>query len=343
VSAVTAVSRGFPHRRGAHCGSSALATLVAFHEPEWGGGAMTEADVFGIAGGLGFVYFEREVLGLPLYLLGRSEWLERDFCDNVGATLDLRRTDDPDLAAAWVRDELARGRPTMVWADIQHLDYLDVQMSNASHAVVVTGWDETGAQVLVSDFDRDAIERCSLESLARARRSTGFPRPTRHATWCIDLPAKLPDVDALVRAGARTAADNMRGGGVAADGETLGLPGLEAFAADFAGWSGLADDALRALLYRIWFCVVKAGTGGALFRSLQAEFLARAADDLGDSQLERAAAHYAELAEAMRTLGGTIRQTGPRAAYRSCQYTLAHIVELETLGVELLDEIGGPR
>jgi Domain of unknown function (DUF4872)/Butirosin biosynthesis protein H, N-terminal len=335
--ATAAPAAAFPHRRGQHCGSSALTTLLDHRELGWEGGALTEADVFGIGGGLALIHCELDVLGLPVYVLGRSETLELDFCAHIGADVDVRTTDEPELGARWLREEVEAGRPTMVYADIKHLDYLDVKMQNARHAIVVTGWDEDDGRAVVSDFDRDELEACSLASLAAARASTGFPRPAGHATWVIDYPDRLPPVHDLVTSGLRRAAANMRGHGRAGDGELLGLPGLDRFAAEFATWRDLPEEHLQALLYRVWFCVAIAGTGGALFRSLQAEFLDHAAALLRDDVLGRAAVLFHELADAWRALADSARGTTPAESHRRGRFALARVQALEVEGVELIE------
>jgi hypothetical protein len=300
VSAVAA----FPHRRGDHCGSCSLAVLAEHHGLGWEAGALTEADVFGIGGGIGLVYCDYDVLGVPFYVLGRSETLESDFCDNAGARLDLRRTDDPQIGAAWLHDEVTAGRPTIVYADIKHLDYLDVQMSNANHAVVVTELDEAAGEAVISDFDRDELERCSLASLAAARASDGFPRPAHHATFVIDFPTRL-------------------------------LPARE-LESNVASWGGLPADELQALLYRIWFCVARAGTGGALFRSLEADFLARAARVLDDADLAAAASLYGEIAAGWRTVADAVRGDSPERSHRAVRFGLRRVIAQERQGVDAL-------
>src|SRR5919206_4468706 len=151
----------------------------------------------------------------PLYLVGRTGGLERSICEHLQIDLDLRRTDDAGEAWAWLRDELDAGRPTMVNADIQELDYLRVKLSNTMHDIVVTGYDEDEGVALIADNDREEIQRCSLESLARARASQGFPGPSRHATWVMRFPERLPEPRVAVDAALRQAVTKMRVGGEA--------------------------------------------------------------------------------------------------------------------------------
>src|SRR3954447_9326516 len=199
----------FPHRRSGHCGSGAFRDLLEFHGLSWGGEPLSEAMVFGLSGGLGCFFYELPEMDPPLYLVGRTGGVERGVCDHPAIELDLRRTDDGGEAWDWLRDELDAGRPTMVNADIQLLDYLRVKLSNTMHDIVVTGYDEGAGVALIADNDREEIQRCALESLARARASQGFPGPSHHATWVMDFPDQLPDPRDAVQRALRQAVTNM--------------------------------------------------------------------------------------------------------------------------------------
>src|SRR5437660_63495 len=259
----------FPHRLGGHCGSGAFRDLLEFHSLSWGAEPLSEGMVFGLSGGLGCFYFELPDMKPPLYLVGRTAELELGVCDHLGIDLDLRRTDDPDEAWRWVREELDAGRPTMVNADILELDYLNVKLSNTMHEIVVTGYDEAEGVALIADNDREEIQRCSLESLARARGSQGFPSPTHHATWVMRFPEQLPDPRLAVDSALGQAVANMR---------SDGLGNVERFAASYRSWPDQFGDRLGSALDALRIFIVKAGTGGAMFRSLQAQFLREAGE-----------------------------------------------------------------
>ncbi len=279
----------FPHRLAGHCGSGALRDLLEHRGLDFGDGPLSEGMVFGLAGGLGCFYVEA---GDVRYLVGRTGELERDVAPVLGAGLDVRETDDPAEGWAWVREAVDAGRPPMVWADIARLEYLRVRMVNTRHDIVVAGYDDTHAWI--ADNDREELQRCSLESLASARHSDGFPGPNRHRVYLYDWPDALPDRTTAARRGIARAVANMREDppGV---GDVPGLSGLEAidaFAAAYASW----DD-----LNLLWALIVKAGTGGAFFRSLHATFLR-------ESGFADAADHYDDLAAAWVQLAARARE-----------------------------------
>jgi hypothetical protein len=326
--------RAFPHRRGGHCASSALRDVLEHRGLSYGDAPLTEGAVFGLGGGLGFFYAALPGMRPPLYLVGRGLDLERDVAANLGAGLDLRQTDDPVAGLAWIRDEISAGRPAVVFTDIAHLDYLRVRMTNTRHVVVVVDVDEDEGVAWIADNDRDELQRCSLESLAAARSSNGFPEPNRHGTFVYDWPARLRDPRAAVADALGQAVSHMTAPGPSLGGVegSFGLAGVDLLAEQYAGWPERFGDDLPGALDGLRVFIVKAGTGGALFRSLHATFLHDMADVLGDDALRSAARTYDALAERWRALAETAaaHDHAPGVA------TLREIARLERDGVDAM-------
>jgi hypothetical protein len=316
----------FAHRRAGHCGSGSLRDLLEHHGLDFGAGPLDEATVFGLAGGLGFLYAEPLGATPPVYVLGRTGDLERDIAPNLGLGLEVRETDDPAQAWAWVRDELDAGRPPMIMADIGDLEYLRVKMRNTRHDIVVAGYDEAAGVAYVADNDRDELQACSLTSLAAARASTGFPGPNRHATYLFTWPDALPDPRVATRRGLERAIANMRQGGAALAGldGPGGLAGVDAFAAAYEQWPARFGAQLPEILGALWVFIVKAGTGGAMFRSLHAGFLRDMGTLLDDAAVLAAADLYDRLSDAWTSLAATAK-AGDHAA------GLAHVSEITRL------------
>jgi len=338
---MTTVAVDFRHRKAGHCGSGAFRDLLEFHRLSWGDEPLSEAMVFGLSGGLGCFFYELPDMDPPLYLVGRSGGLERGVCEQLKIELDLRRTDDRTEAWRWLRDELDAGRPTMINADIQELDYLRVKLSNTMHDIVVTGYDEDAGVALIADNDREEIQRCSLDSLSRARGSHGFPGPSRHATWVMRFPERLPEPRVAIEAALRQATVNMRvaSEALAGIGPGSGLDHVERLAASYPRWPELFGDRLEGALRGLWVFVVKAGTGGAMFRSLQAGFLRESAQLLGDRAVAAAADVYDELAGEWLALAEAARAFD-HAAGRA---HVDAIARLERDGVAAMERAAGVR
>lgn len=340
------VQISFPHRRAGHCGSGALRDLLEFHglTYEESGRPLSEGAVFGLGGGIGCLYLVVPQIDPPIYLVGRTADLERDLCRHLGISLDFRQTDDPQEGWELLRAELDAGRPTMVWADIKHLEYLRVRMHNTMHDIVVCGYDDDAGVAWVADNDREEIQRCSLASLARARNSRAFPAPNRHATWLMRWPRALPPVAASVRAALERTVANMSGAGTPLmEGVpgAAGLAGIDLFADDYPKWPRRFGERLAAALDGLYVFIVKAGTGGAMFRSLYAEFLSDAARWLDDAVLASAATIYGTLADRWRQLAelvGGDANGDPQERHSRGLPVVREIAELEHAGVRALEQ-----
>lgn len=293
----------FPHRLAGHCGSGALRDLLERQGLDFGDGPLSEAMVFGLSGGHGF-FFGDEVPGVLFYLVGRTGSMEEDIAAHLGASVRKRQTDDPDEGWSWVKDAIDRGLTPTVWADVGELDYLRVRMHNTRHAIVVVDYDQARGIAWVADNDRHDLQACSLESLRRARNSTAFPAAARNTVLTYDWPDVLPpQADVVLAAAARTLS-NMRGRDDAVGGVpgATGVLGLEQFAGGFHEWPARYGDALPDALDLLEVLIVKAGTGGAMFRSLQAGFLEEASAALLDLSLERCGARFRMLSDSWEHL-----------------------------------------
>jgi hypothetical protein len=334
----------FPHRMAGHCGSGAFRDLLEFHGLSWFDEPMSEAMAFGLGGGLGCFFYELPDMDPPLYLVGRGGGLERGVCEHLEIALDLRRTDDPGEAWSWLRDELDAGRPTMVNADIRELDYLRVKLSNTMHDIVVTGYSADEGVALIADNDREQIQHCSIESLQRARGSQGFPGPSHHATWVMRFPERLPDARVAIDRAVASAVRNMTSlaEGLAGLDSGCGLDHVDRLAESYPEWpERYGADRLPKALGGLWVFIVKAGTGGAMFRSLQAGFLRESAGLLEDSRLARAAGVYEELAAewvALADAAAGARGGDAAAAHAAGVPHMEAIARLERDGTEAMAE-----
>ena len=339
----------YPHRMGGHCGSGALRDLL-----EWAGlgwdGPPGEGLVFGLGGGLSFMYMRVSELTPPIYLVGRNGDMELDFCHRLGIKTERRQTDDPDEGWRWVADEIDAGRPVMIWADIAELPYLRVRLSNTRHDIVVIGYDERRSVARVVDNDREEVQEVPLKALARARASHGFPDPNRHATYPIRFPDRLPELLPVARDAAASAARNMRGtdatlfdpADLPADGVVAsGLKGVNIFVDDLATWGdSLTDDQLNASLRVLPVFVEKAGTGGGLFRRLEAEFCAEVARLTGDRSFARAADVLLDCANAWSRLA--TYAAADQLDWRALVVHAEQLPSSEQRAVQALEEAASP-
>ncbi|CAB4916035.1 unannotated protein [freshwater metagenome] len=278
--------------------------LLEFHGLDYGHGPLSEPMVFGLAGGLGF-FFSDQVPGIPFYLVGRTGSMERDIGEHLAAPVTFEQTDDAAQGWESVKAAIDRGDPPMVWADIGELEYLRVRMRNTRHDIVIVDHDEGRGIAWVADNDREDLQACSLDSLHRARNSQSFPAPTRNAMFTYRWPTELPALADVVRDVASATSKNMRQSAQTVgslEGRT-GLDGVEYFAGTFGDWPARFGDRLPEALDTLAVLIIKAGTGGAMFRSLQAGYLEETAELLDDATVRSAAERYRTLSDAWEALG----------------------------------------
>jgi hypothetical protein len=119
------------------------------------------------------------------------------------------------------------------------------------------------------------------------------------------------------------------------------LSGLAAIDAVVTTWPQLPEmtgDRLGQTLGALRFRIRDGGTGGALYRSLQARFLHEAAALLGSPELGHAARVCDDLADAWRALAGAIDEADPVFAHRVSGPWVQRIRSLEHQHVEALEE-----
>lgn len=338
----------YPHRLGGHCGSGALRDLLEWAGLGWGG-PPGEGLVFGLGGGLSFMYTRVSALAPPIYLVGRNGDMELDFCRRLGIATERRQTDDSEQGWRWISQEIDAGRPVMVWADIAELPYLRVRLSNTRHDIVVIGYDQTRGIAWVADNDREQVQEVPLPALARARASHGFPGPNRHATYPMRFPDRLPELLPAARDAAASAARNMRGTDAtlfdpaslpASSIVASGLAGVEVFAEDLAAWrDAFTGEQLRMALRALPVFVEKAGTGGGLFRRLEAEFCSEVGRLTGDQAFARAADALLDCANAWSQLAAHAAAESPD--WPGLLALAAGLPPLEERAVQALEQAAG--
>lgn len=312
---MTRVVLDVPHTRAGHCGSGSMRDLLTFAGLSYGDAPISEALTFALAGGLAFQYARTAGITPPIYLVGRTGEMELDLVRRLGGTVETVRSDDPDEGWRNVADQLDAGRPALIHADILELPYLRVTLSNTRHSLIVSGYDTEAGEAYLVDNDRDEVQTVALDDLDRARSSTGFPDAPRYATFPLTWPDELPDLRTVARDACGAVARQMSEGATLFAEEMLptgalsaaGLDGLSTFVEDLARWPDLFRDATDQVGFALWVFIEKAGTGGSMFRRLQADGLREAGERTGDVALLRAADTWAAAADGWSDLARAIR------------------------------------
>jgi len=162
--------RDYENRPGEHCGSTAMRNLIH----HYCGLDLSEAVIFGLGSGIDFLLLETTEFEPGVLVFGRSVSLESDVAAALG--VDYREQPESDDDRAWeqVRDEVARGRPTMLSGDAYYLDYRNFAVHFPAHRFVLLGFDDDRQVAFVADrLDREP-QVCSYEALKLSRNPPDF-------------------------------------------------------------------------------------------------------------------------------------------------------------------------
>lgn len=334
----------FHHRVADHAASGALRDLLEHHRASYAPEPLSEGAIFGLSGALD-LSVRIAATAVPIIdVEGRAPSLELDLCRHLGLDAQWCATDDPRLGWEQLRRELDAGEPTLVRADLADLDYRDGDRHDTRHAIVVTNCDVQGGVVWVLDRCFPEPQRCTLSSLAVARASRGWPEPVRHGMLRVRRPARLASPSDAVAAALRRVVASMRSPQRNGHPHVLsGLAAIDALASAWAQLPQLAGPRLGQTLAALRFRIREGGTGGALYRSLQARFEHDAAALLGSAQLGRAALVCDDLADAWRAFAGAIDDVDPQRAHVVAGQWLGRVRTLEHRHVEALEAQLGAR
>ncbi|MFI6443633.1 BtrH N-terminal domain-containing protein [Kitasatospora sp. NPDC050543] len=275
---------------GEHCETASLRKQLAAH-----GTPVSEAMLFGLAGGISFMHLPPTPGGRG-FTGGRNgpfPEFTRRMAAGVGLDLDVAVTDDPDHAWQELLAELAAGRPAVIYADLFHLPYFQATRHFGAHAIVVLEHDAEAGTVTISDRPARP-QTITTAELATARASAHQPFPPRHALLKADWTKARHPGEEDIRQGVRYSCRAMLQPPV----PTFGLRGLESYGAglDHLLQHAKATEAVDELAGS-FVDFELAGTGGNAFRNLFQAFLSEAAELTGDHRLADAALLCADSAE----------------------------------------------
>jgi hypothetical protein len=333
------------HRVADHAASGALRDLLEHHDLSYAREPLSEGAVFGLSGALDLSVRIAGAAVPPIDLDGRAPSLELELCRHLGVEAQWLATDDSSLGWEQLRGELDDGRPVLLRADLAELDYHGERRHDTRHVVLVAGCDVQAGVVWVLDRSFPEAQRCTLSSLAAARASRGWPEPARHGLLRLRPPDSLPDPRAAIGAALERVVQNMRHPlGSGHPHVRSGLAGIDALASAWPQLPQIAGARLGQTLDGLRFRVRDGGTGGALYRSLQARFLHDAAALLESAQLGRAALICDDLADGWRAFATATEDDDAGRAHRLAAAWIDRIHELEHRHVEAIERhLAGPR
>ncbi|MHB8771066.1 MAG: BtrH N-terminal domain-containing protein [Syntrophales bacterium] len=282
----------FEHRQYAHCESGVVTALLGRR-----GLDISEPMVFGITGGLTFVYLPfLRITGMPLvsYRMFPGAIIN-GAARNLGVRFEKRRYSDRKTALSELRTLVDAGECVGLQTSVYWLPYFPPEMRfqfNA-HNLLVTGRD--GDEFLVSDPVFEHPVRIKEEDLQNARFARGALAPKGFLYRPVRVDPAVDRAEAIQRALRKTVRMMLH-----APLPFIGVKGIDFLARRIEKHTAGDPRYARLFLGHIVRMQEEIGTGGGGFRFMYAAFLQEAGRLLGSAPLEEASRMMTEAGDRWR-------------------------------------------
>src|SRR4051812_25204754 len=129
---MTMIIKDFSAFQGEHCETTAVGNLLRHN-----GIHISEAMLFGIGQGLGFIYWDSKSMEFP-FIGGRVKPDELSACIASRLNLTIKIEETSSLTKAWrnIQDNIEQGVPVGLKLDSYYLDYFTNKIHFAAHYAV---------------------------------------------------------------------------------------------------------------------------------------------------------------------------------------------------------------
>lgn len=314
--------------QGEHCETTAMGNLLQF-----AGVQLSEAMLFGIGQGLGFIYWDSKAMDFP-FIGGRikPDRLTANIASQLQLNVKVQETTSVEKAWRNVKSFLENGIPVGLKLDSYYLDYFTNKVHFAAHYAVVYGVDDTYAY-MADTQQQGGLRKTSLESLALARNAKG-PMSSRNRSFTINPITAFPPLSSILQSSLHQNAYDYLNPPI----RNAGYKGIIKMSELILKWPSRSkniehDLCLTALLME------RGGTGGALFRNLYGDFLKECAVLMGDPKVEQAHLRFTEIAPMWVRVSSLIDQsgrTGNHGMLQEASGLLRDIADKERAAMQLL-------
>ena len=305
--------------------TTALRVLLAASGllPKSGADELSEAMLFGIAGGVGagvFAFrYEKEDFS-SFFVAGRHLWQDdlaylQNGCRRLGVDVDVKETGGAKTAEQQLRAMLEENGPVIAWVDMTGLPRHSTSPHGdfgQYHVVTIYGIDDAKKEAIVGDL-ADEPDRVPLDVLSKARAR--IKKQKNRLLRISNSPGRF-DLNQAVKSGMQACHDTLLGKGAV---KTPGGKGMaKNFTLDaFHSWAerlhGRSDKQSWTTMFprgiNLWrgltsiYSFIHYGTGGGLSRPLYAEFFCEADEAIGGESFQELSDQYRKLGQAWDELG----------------------------------------
>jgi len=294
------------HRPGDVPAAVALRVLLAHQGVE-----LTEAMLFGIAGGIGagvFAFLYEKEDFASFFIAGRHQWQDDKAyldaaCNRLGVTAIVRESPTARGAEKQLRELLNQAGPVIAWIDMGSLPHRAMPpVFSGSGYHVVTIYELSDTSALVGDLTDEPVE-IPLAQLAEAR---GRIKKFKNRLLALGPARPALDLPNLVRSGVRVCHHLL----TTCKMKNFTLEAFRIWAERIYG--GKAKDSWERVFppgHRLWRGLTSVydfiehyGTGGGLCRPMFGKFLTEAALVTSDQRFADLGKRYAQLGKAWTSL-----------------------------------------
>ncbi|MBQ4898038.1 BtrH N-terminal domain-containing protein [Paenibacillus sp. Marseille-P2973] len=325
------IIKNFSPFSGEHCETTATGTLLKSLGIE-----LSEAMLFGIGGGLGFIYWDMKNMDFP-FIGGRikPDLLTRNIVNNLNLQMEVKETSSPKKAWENVKENVDQGNIVGLKLDCYHLDYFTNKVHFAGHYVAMYGYDDHYAY-LVDTRQQGGMEglvKTSLENLALARNEKG-QMSSKNLSYTIRKIEDVPDLrNVIIKAILENANDYIN-----PPIKNLGYKGIKKTSVEINKWlersKNIEDDlVLTATLME------RGGTGGSLFRNMYRDFLKECLTIFDYAPLQNAYDLFSEIAPMWEEVSELIRKAGESQEIRCLNQASDLLLELSNKEYEAMNQL----
>jgi len=266
------IVKDFNQFGGKHCQTTALKSALDYH-----GLHLSEEMLFGLGGGVGFIYWYMKSMPSPFIGTrgGKVEEFLLNCCKRIGAEASIFQTASIQKGHEELLKLLRQGEPAYVFVDMPYLPYLALpEVAHfGGHAVVVYGLDEEENKVYISDRGNGPVT-ASIEELKKARSSKFPPFPAKNKLLKIKYPSKIANLEKGIQDAIQDCLSNMLNPPI----RNIGLAGIKKWADIVPNWPHQFKGMnLLGALFNVYIFIEIGGTGGGSFRYMYSRFLKEAA------------------------------------------------------------------
>lgn len=279
----------FNYFGGKHCWTTCFKNALAYH-----GLNLSEEMLFGLSGGLGFIYWYMKLMPAP-FVGGRygkgDEPLINTF-ERISGRVSIFETTSSKKAYEELKTILRQGEPAIVFVDMAYLPYMAFpEVAHfGGHTIIVYGLDEEQNRVYVSDRSVKPL-MLTIEDLERARSSKFPPFAPKNKLLKVSYPSKVGNLEPGIKDSIRESCQAMLNSPI----KNLGLNGILKWANLVTKWSKQFKGLnLLGCLMNVFIYIEIGGTGGSAFRPMYAQFLDEASTILGKPELKEVAQVFRE-------------------------------------------------